>query len=611
MISRHGLAGQLSALAVLLIIVMGGAVIIPFHSTRTSSGRFGGADVTALQLGNGTSTTSFTFSNSTTSSSTTQPPTTSSVSATSSTTSLHSTRTNTTTSQTTTSNSTSTTFSNSTTTVSFTNSTTTASANSTTTRAYTNSTTSSTNSTSFTTTTTFANSTTSTTANATLVQDVNTKWNPDADFYNFINYGLFNDGGDCYGFSSTAILYFEHYQLGDQTAPYYPQPTSSVASLPGQTGYYTDCYLGSCFKFTTSDTLTQTTFPIYVHERYGQYQLPDGWNDPSNEQAQVQALEQDIQGGMPAILALGPTDGHAVVAWGYQLFSNDSMVIRISDPNYGAVTRFAYVTNGQFSYVGTTSWSKFTVVSPAMLQWSWLSSFISGNYVTETDGYSNQYYTYVFSDVPITIVGGAGYANFTTPGDSLTFSSTISGAVGFEEGGLQAYAIPQGLQYTVLDPGTTSSRLLVVIPQNETSSVGYELDSTSSSPLSLAVSPSSGKLNVTSNNQASLTVALFSVGPSSHSIVNATSISVASSQTAVVSVPNWGGLSSPGSAPSLQVFSPGSTQPVTSVTFTNGQQGLPQSPSLSAYALPAVVVAVIVIAGILVFTYARRKKTAN
>ena len=443
------------------------------------------------------------------------------------------------------------------------------------------------------------------------MQNVNTKWDPSTDFYNFINYGLFNDGGDCYGFSSTAILYFEHYQLGDQTAPYYPQVTSSVAALPGQTGYYTDCYVGSCFKFTTSDTLTQTTFPIYVHERYGQYQLPDGWNDPSNEQLQVQALEQDIQGGTPAVLALGPTDGHAVVAWGYQFFSNESMIIRISDPNYGTTTRYAYVTNGQFSYVGTASWSKFTVVSPATLQWGWLSSFISGNYVTLTDGYSNQYYTYVFSDAPITIAGGAGYANFTKPGDSLSFSSTISGVVGFEEGSIQAYAIPQGLQYTILDPGTMSSRLLVILPQNETSSVGYELDSTSSSPLSLAVSPSSGKLNVTSSNQASLTLALFSVGPSSHSIVNAASIPVASSQTAVVSVPDWSGLNSPGSAPSLQVFSPGSAQAVTSYTLTNGRQGLTQSSSLPAYALLVVAVVAIVIIGVLVFTYTRRKRAAN
>jgi hypothetical protein len=347
---------------------------------------------------------------------------------------------------------------------------------------------------------------------------------------------------------------------------------------------------------------------MYIHERYGTYQLPSNWFDPPNEQAQVQVLEQSIRSGSPVVLAMGPTDGHAVVAYNYELYSNGNLIIGISDPNYGNTPRLAYYTNGQFSYSGSGyTWSTFTAVSPSTLQWSWLSAFITGNYVTETDGFSNQYYTYVFSDTPVTIVSGVGYANFTTPGDTLSFSSTISGLVGFEEGNIQAYAIPQGLKYTVQDPGTTSSRLLVIMPQNETYSVGYELDSTSSVPLSLAVSPSLGNLNVTSTNQASLSVALFSVGRSSHSILNATSIPMTSSQKAVVSVPDWAQFNSPSSAASLQVFSPGSTQAVTSYTLTNGQQGHPPTTGIPFLLLSVVVVVLVASVSVLLFAYSRRR----
>ncbi|MDG7008380.1 MAG: hypothetical protein JRN06_09100 [Nitrososphaerota archaeon] len=547
--SHQGLAGQLSALFVLLIIVMGGVVVFPFHPTNPAGGRLGGAKVTALQFGNATTSSSFTLYNTTTSSSTTPISTTSS-----NTTTIRSTHTN---------------------------------------------------STSFSTTTSFLNSTTTTSStNSTLVQNVSAKWDPSTDFYSFLNYGLFNDGGDCYGFSSTAILYFRHYQLGDQTYPYYPESTASVSALPGQTGYYTDCFLGSCFKFTTSDTLSQSTFPLYVHEAYGGYQLPSDWSNPTNEQAQVLLLEQGISSGVPVLLALGPADGHAVIAWSYERFSNGNLVIGISDPNYGNVPRDAYLTNGQFSYVGTASWSTFTVVSPEMLQWAWLAPIQLSQTVTST----NPYYNFVFSSVPITIVSGSGSANFTSAGDSLTFRSSIAGVVGFEEGGIQAYAIPEGMPYTILDPGTISSMLEIIIPQNATSVAGYRLTSASSAPLSLSVVPTIGKLNVTTSNSINISVALFSATETSHSIVNATSIPVSSSQTAVVSVPDWNGLNTPSSAPSLQVFSPGSSQPVTSYTLTNGQQGLTNAGGLSTFLLPLMGIIVVVAASAGLVAYARRRR---
>lgn len=446
------------------------------------------------------------------------------------------------------------------------------------------------------------NTTSSTTFVSTLLlQNVSTRWDPYTDFYSFLNYGLFKDGGDCYGFSSTAILYFGHYQLGDQTLPYYPEPTQSLAGLTGRT-------VGYCFPLVgclTEDTLSQTTFPIYIHETYAQAQLPPDWAQPSNEQTQVQSLMNSIQNGTPVILVLGPTDGHAVIGWNYEEFSNGTLVIGISDPNYGNVPRHAYYTNGQFSYKGTVSWSTFSAISPGMLQWDWLSPLQLSGTVSST----NSYYTYIFSSVPITILGQSGQASFATPGNSMSFNSSIKGVVGFEEGGIQVFGIPKGIQFTIKDPGTTSSMITIIIPQNETSIIGYQLRGTASTPISATIVPTNNKLNVTTSNAVNLSVALFSVEENTHSILNATSIPVASSQTAVFSVPDWGKLNSTQSAANLQVFQSGSSQPVTSYTLTNGQQGLPQQGGISGFIVPlvAVVAAVIIGIGLLAFSSRRRR----
>jgi len=449
--------------------------------------------------------------------------------------------------------------------------------------------------TSNTTSSTTTSPTTSSTASA-LVQNVTTKWDPFTDFYNFLNHGLFNDGGDCYGSSSTAILYFRHYQLGDQTYPYYPQPTSSVSAMKGQTGKY--C-LGQLGCLEQEDVLSQSTFPLYIHQTYGQEQSVLY----GNETTQAQLMMQSIQNGIPVILGLGPTDGHAVIAFDYQQFSNGNLVIGISDPNYGNTPRYAYYANGQFSYVGTYSWTTFEVISPEMLQWAWLSPYQLSGTVNQT----NAYYTYVFSTAPITIVSGSGRASFSLSGDSLSFSNSISGVVGFEERGIQAYAIPKGVSYTVLDPGTTSSNVLVIIPQNQTSIVGYQLTSTSAKPLNVTISPTLANLNVTAASAMNLSVSLFSVGGQSQSIINATSLPIAPSQTAVFSVPNWGNLNSTQSGANLEVFQANKTAPIATYTLAKGQQNL--SPTSSAFPLSssALATAAVVIVALLAYVGIRRR----
>jgi len=425
-------------------------------------------------------------------------------------------------------------------------------------------------------------------------QNASTKWDPYTDFYNFINYGLFNDDGDCYGFSSTAVLYFQHYQLGDQSAPFYPEPTSTLAALPGQTG---------------GNTLSLSTFPIYIHQTYD----PSEWDwifTRSNLATSVQKVEQNIRNGMPVVLGLGPSHGHAVVAYAYEQHPNGTVTIMISDPNYGNFSRQAQYTNGQFLYEGTYTWTTFNVLSPGPIHWSWLLlKGVFSAFWSSTVSQTNPYYTYVFSSVPITLRSSSGWAYFGTPGNSLTFNSTIAGVVGFEEGGIQVYGIPLGIPYQVRDPGTASSQLMVIIPRNNTSVVGYQLDSSSTGPLNLSITPGNNDLTIASGSSLNLSVSFFSAQPHAYSVFNVTSIPVASSQTAAFTVPNWDRLNSTQSAPTLQVFEPSSTTPVASYTLANNQQGLPQPSSATSFILQLVtLIAVSFAGGIAIFLYAKRRK---
>lgn len=398
--------------------------------------------------------------------------------------------------------------------------------------------------------------------------NVHTAWNPLTDFYSFQNYGLFNDGGDCTGFSSTAVLYFRHYGLGDHAYPYYPEPTTSVAALPGP---------------TSSDTLSQSTFPIYIHQEYDR--IPSSVN-PSDEQEQAVLLEESIRAGIPVVLVLGADEDHAIVAWGYSQSSDGSLTISISDPNFGNKARYAYYANDQFSYTGQSgsspyTWTAFSVWSPEVLQWSWLAS----THVAVSSGPLNQYYWYVFSDVPVTIRGigsSAGQASFGTLGDSMTFENTISGVVGLEEGGIQAYGIPVGTSFIIGDPGRSSSQIMIVAPQNSTSAVGYLLTSASSAPLGMSIAPTRGELNVTTSNSIDLSVAFFSASKQGYSVFNATSVIVASSQKAAFTVPDWNKLGSSESAPTVQFFAASSGQPTGGYTLTNGTQTATRTTSTTA-----------------------------
>ncbi len=395
-------------------------------------------------------------------------------------------------------------------------------------------------------------------------------WNPQRDFYSFLNYGVFNDGGDCYGFSSTAILYFMHYSLGHQNYPYYPEIASSLSELQGQ---------------TDTDTLVQSTFPIYIHQHYdpGNFVL---WSQ-IDENSQAEKLEASINGGAPAVIGMtGPPGGlgHAVVAWGYTLSPNGDLTIDISDSDEGNIPMKAYLTNGQFSYNDGYSWTRFWLTSsPEMIQWSWFSPSQQASSV-KTDKL-NQYYNYVVSDVPITIEGtgsSSGQASFSEPGDSLTFDSTMQGVVGFEEGNLQVYAIPHDASYTIKDPGESSSRIMVILPKNDSWSVGYQLEIVSSAPVGMNLVPGDTTFNVTTSTSISMSIAFFSTSANRYSVLNATSIPLASQGTASFNVPDWNNLGGPQSSPTVSFYRPESNQTIGTYILSNGTQSFPSTMTSSS-----------------------------
>ncbi|QQG48250.1 MAG: hypothetical protein HY247_05700 [archaeon] len=413
-----------------------------------------------------------------------------------------------------------------------------------------------------------------------------TNWDPLADFYSFRNYGVFNDGGDCYGFASSSILYFRHYSLGDLSFPFFPSQGKHLSELSGQTG---------------GNSLSQNTFPIYIHQTYD----PNNQVlNPTDEQASVLALEKSIQSGLPVILALGPSEGHAVVASGYALTSNGSIIIDVSDPNFGNQARHASYHNGLFSYTGVAgggsfTWNSFNVITPTTLQWNWLAlRGILASQWSSTVNSTNPYYTYVFSSVPTKIVTSEGTSFFTNPGNTLTFNSTVQGVVGFEEDNIQVYGIPKGILFSIQDPGESSSMITVIIPRNESSIVGYQLTTSSQLPLNLTISPTESGVEMTTSSDIETTMVLFSINQSSHAALNASSISVRPSQTVSVSIPDWGHLNNTKSAPKLLIFGPNGSSPVASYNFTNWLQ----EPSTSAF--PGHLVGWFVLAGGVAFVVA-------
>jgi hypothetical protein len=305
--------------------------------------------------------------------------------------------------------------------------------------------------------------------NATNLLDVKTKWDHQADTYAKGNYGSsWSEKGNCYGICNTEILYFLHATLNDPNAPSFPaQSTKPI--------HTNDLELPS-----DPDVLNNAALAILFHQCWDPG-ARSAVQSPSN--SEFQKLVDSLKKEKPAIVGMDWSylinpfswgDAHAVVAYGIHQVNDNQFTIDISDPN-GDFNELEYDTQLQqlkYSiFEKDAVYPDFVVMTPDTMQNFWVPSYIFADrsYISVVRSlveFRTYGYYLVLSDKPITIKTNEGSGSiqqdyFTNPGDSSSFVCGISGSAGIAEGKNQLYAIPEGVDFTVSDPGTEQSCLMI------------------------------------------------------------------------------------------------------------------------------------------------------
>ena len=376
-------------------------------------------------------------------------------------------------------------------------------------------------------------------------------WNPFRDMYSYANYGTsYSPGGNCYGFSSTAILYFRK-ELS------YPLQDYGPTSNPTATA---QLYLGQVYIYEPIDVrlkvsppqypLTPAALVIAIHQIFDTdslvlwakiKQITFQANDFDN-------LKMYINSGSPVLLGLWQTIGgaaHAVVAWGYAKLANGSYAILISDPNYPGSIRVAIYTPtailgflSSFKYVwdGGTTFNYFLVREPTPAKWDWFIKWLGVIWFTTLSEFPNNIwkmllnlvrnelstYTLVVvransqSKIPKVYLKSnpTVYATFTRWGDSQSFVGNIPGSAGVFDGEVVVFAIPN--QYAgdlVIDPVGTSVGVFVM-QVTDSAFKGFLVNATSANPINVTISLTPAGLVAVSNSSAVLNVTGFYVNKS-------------------------------------------------------------------------------------------------
>jgi hypothetical protein len=303
-----------------------------------------------------------------------------------------------------------------------------------------------------------------------------TLWNPNADFYGFknfesaFNYLVVHNGffGNCYGISSTAVLYYNHYELDDTTQPYLPLQIPEPSDVSGLL-LPTDSF----------STLNDVSFAIMLHQLF----------DPANpitktlfltsSSSQFSRLQTDLSENHPVVLAmafcsgipLSCSTGHAVVAWGLGKLSNGNYSIAVSDPNTAlspAIASYNPSTSSFYFNNAGISFNTFQVISPDLMNGNWWLiqglGWLRNNVTIPVNSGIQPGYNVILADKKVTVkvpvIGSMDY--FSSMGDSQTFINQIPGSVGVEEGDVQAYGLPWNVPFTVVDPTGEPSSVLVM-----------------------------------------------------------------------------------------------------------------------------------------------------
>ncbi|HEV2449751.1 MAG TPA: hypothetical protein VGU43_05000, partial [Thermoplasmata archaeon] len=367
-------------------------------------------------------------------------------------------------------------------------------------------------------------------------------WLPPRDTYQFSNYGSFwSAGGNCYGVSSSEILYWEHDILGWPDTPLLPSPAPQTSALGN--------------PINAADFLNATTLAIMAHQVY----------DPSNSVGDLSpgsfastwsTLLGLLQKGQVAILGLGPTNLHAVVLYGEQTWPNGTIEMAISDPNFPLVTRNAwyYPSLEKFNYTAKVSWPAFDLTGspdPQPLQPDWFFPLPLVDYLGWQDfpptSLGN---TYIVADKSVTVSNLHGSDDFGVLGDSQSFSGSIPGSFGISESSVELYRLPfdANAPPTVADPGAGSTRLALLDSSGANASLsvqgfGLSLDSARSHLAHLTAAPNGWQLSV-GPVPVLLNLSIYGVnGSTSHALL-ATDLPLAAGSTVALVVQDWSGLNS-------------------------------------------------------------------
>jgi parallel beta-helix repeat protein len=396
---------------------------------------------------------------------------------------------------------------------------------------------------------------------------LSTLWDPSRDSYGQGNYASSWSAGNCYGLSSTEILYFMHYVLGDMTYPYFPAQnppanTTSQLNLP-------------ILNDETWTTLNNALLAVMFHQVYDPNHF---FNSPSSESAECNKLVVALASGTPALLTMHGVNStgndiyHAIVAYGVETLPNGTVSIEVSDPNVlQTQVEVAYYdpTTQAFSYSDSAagfSFDKFEVVTPEMIQTSWQSLWLYE--LTQPSWWFGNWlncsvvgYNMVIADKMVTVDSNSLQDYFTVAGDSQTFVCGIPGSSGIEEGNTQVYAIPEGTSFTVSDPTSDQSAMLIDHVENESGQLvgyGYFLNVTTTQGfLNFTVTPSNSGLLLTSGTSAfNLSATIFYATLQNHSVYQVSNVSIDAMQTANFTVNNWQMLNDTSPSPVTLIITP-------------------------------------------------------
>lgn len=451
----------------------------------------------------------------------------------------------------------------------------------------------------------------------TLPLSISTAWDPKTDCYSTINReSIWATDGNCYGYSSTALLYFMHYSLGYNNYPCFPAQSPQafntvdlkLPDIGGPPNYQID-------------TLNNAFLAITFHHLFDPVRVVTHWDWFTLDQdQQFNDLMNGLLDGVPAILGLtnNQNQNHAVIAWGLEQKSPGNYRIKISDPN-SKQTMIAEYNSFSKSFSYTTSWGfydRFIILTPTMssISWNdWWNLFGTAWWWSDWLDFSVSGYKIIISEKPVSINSNGLFAFFTEPGNSGSFVCNIPGACGITEGNMQVYAIPDDLPFTVIDPTTEQSTIFVgnVINSGELSGHGCLVNVKATSGfLNFSITPSDSGLSLnTFDSDLIVDLALFSAAQDNHNVFQVSNIPLKASQTANFAVMDWRLLNSTKqSLVTLNIVN--SNQPSESMEYSlvNGQNGIAQPEDSSTIFYLAIVIICFTISAGLMFYIRKRKK---